>query len=433
MTANMIAHSILELDAARDLSRTNFHVEKVRRDSVSDWGLSAGALQHKSKGFFSAVGIRPVSQPHADRVLLYQPQAAITGLLYSFYQGNQYFLIQARAEPGCVDEVQFGPTIQSTPANYMRLHGGAGSPYADAFVAYDPRITIVSDTTQSDLGERYLMKSKRLILAEYRGDLFAQPGFIWASASAVRQAIARSAFLNIDLRGLLALSDWSGRSGFDTLTPSCAAVAESLSRPVRAARLGALYANARPRVTRYTNIPLDCLNNWTLDEWGLREVTRRQGFAIEFYTVHAALREVNRWSQPLVNSDGRGFCGLALRQGKEGIEVLVQIVRETGLAAGWGVGPTIQCYPGEAQGTENLMFPRIGHPLVSTVDSDEGGRFFKDESAYEIFLMDTQDNELEEGFYWLNLAELKLLLHTSNICTIQLRGIASQLLTLKDT
>ncbi len=429
----MIANSLADLEAVRDVSRQNFHVEKVERASVADWGLSDGALQHSSKGFFSAVGVRSRDDAPADRVLLYQPQAAITGLLYSFHRGRQYFLIQARAEPGCVDEVQFGPTIQSTPANYMRLHGGSGSPYADAFIAYDPCVTLVSDTTQSDLGERYLMKSKRLIVAEYKGEMVAHPGFVWASASAIRQAIARSTFLNIDLRGLLALADWTGREGLASLTPASSAAAFSLSRPVRADKLGALFANLRPRIAGYDTVPLENLRNWCLDEWRLSEVEPRQGFAVEFFKVNAALREVSSWTEPLVNSDGQGHCALALRRSGEGVEVLVQIVRETGLAAGWGVGPTIQRYPGEAPGAAQAVVDRSGAPLVSTIESDEGGRFFKDESVYEIFLADGVGDLPSSDFHWINLAELKRLLNTSNVCTIQLRGLASQLLALEDS
>lgn len=423
----MIANTLADLEALRDLTRKNFKVERVGMDSASDWGLHDGALQHASRGFFAVVGVRSRTEPRAEQVLLYQPQAAITGLLHSVHEGQRHFLIQARAEPGCVDEVQFGPTIQSTPANFMRMHGGAGSPYADEFITYDPRVTITGDTTQSDLGQRYLMKSKRLILAEYHGPMEAKPGFVWASAEAIRDAIACNFFLNNDLRGLLSLSDWSAQPGRAGLEPASASVMRSLSRPVRPDRLGRLHADLGTATAAYDTVALDRLANWRVDGTGLHEVEPTQGFSVEFYKVQAALREVGSWSQPLVNSHGEGYCGLALRHNDEGVEVLVQVAHEAGLASGSGVAPTFLHYPGARRGA----VPQ-GRTLIGTVESDEGGRFFRDVSRYEIFTAPDADLPSGQGFHWLNLAELKLLLRTSNVCTIQMRGLASQLVALRD-
>lgn len=428
----MIAETLSDLKAIRDQSRKGFRVEKVRLGSVRDWGFHEGALQHASSGFFSVVGVKHLASKIAEQVLLYQPQAAITGLLHSTHQGRQYFLIQARAEPGCIDEVQFGPTIQSTPANYMRVHGGASSPYADVFIKFDPRVTIQHDSTQSDLGQRYLMKSKRLILAEYKGDLTAKPGFVWASASAIRDAIACSTFLNIDLRGLLSLSNWDLQNKHQRLGPTSAAVVKSLSRQVRPDRLGQVYAELNAKTIPYETIPLARLRNWRLDEWGLHEIKHELGFSVGFYQVHATLREVDCWSQPLVNSLGEGYCGLAVRRNEEGVEVLVQVIHEAGLATGAGLGPTYMHYPGACPLEGGTMDRPHRDTLISTVESDEGGRFFRDASHYEIFSAPPSTLPAGKGFHWLNLAELKSLLRTSNICTIQLRGLASQLIALSD-
>lgn len=256
-----LARDIEELNSARHLSRQNFNVEKIRFAELHGWSFSNGALQHASKGFFSVIGVSAGDGPDTKRLILYQPQSAVTGLLYTYIDGEQFFLIQARAEPGCVDEVQFGPTIQSTPANYMRLHGGASSPYADAFIAFDPRIKLVSDTTQSDLGERYLMKSKRLIVAEYRGPLETKPGFVWASASAVRAALAESTFINIDLRGLFSLSPWSADGNRASLGPDSPIARKSLERPIRDNVIGTLFARTKRRKSGLDIVAVEHLPN----------------------------------------------------------------------------------------------------------------------------------------------------------------------------
>lgn len=421
---NLTARTVQELDVVRERARRGFRVEKVRRDDVPEWRFIDGALQHKSKGFFSALGLAADGPQDRDRVMLFQPQSAVTGLLHARLGDELYFLIQARAEPGCLDEVQFGPTIQSTLANYMALHGGSSSPYADMFIAFDPQVSFIADTTQSDLGERYWMKCKRQIVAEYRGVLAARPGFVWASASAIREALRRSTYINIDLRSLFALTPWSADGDPALLSPASLLVQRSLQPPIRSDIIGAILARHPSRKSPMRTKPLEQLDNWTIDEWGLHEIERNQGFAIEFYRVHAALREVPSWGQPLINSATRGYCGLACRESAaEGIELQVRVVRETGLALGFGLAPTWLDYPGT-----RVTSKKRGQALAATLESDEGGRFYRDESSYEIVLSDGETGDPD--CFWINVAELKALLNISNLCTIQLRGVASHLLSM---
>jgi dTDP-4-dehydro-6-deoxy-alpha-D-glucopyranose 2,3-dehydratase len=421
----VIAWTVEQLEAVRESCRQDFRVEKVRRDEVPEWDFVDGALQHRSRGFFSVVGVASgASDP--GRLMLYQPQAALTGLLYSHIQGEACFLVQARGEPGNVGEVQFGPTLQSTPANYLRLHGGASSPYADMFTGFDPHLSIVGDTTQADLGCRYLMKSKRQIVAEYRGELIPKPGFVWASASAIREALTLDTYINIDLRTLLALTPWGAGDASEWLVPESRLVRRSLRRPVRPDVLGAVFASGRRRVEGVDIVPIESLENWRVDEWSLYEIEPRQRFAIEFYRVQAQLREVPAWSQPLLNSHGQGYCGLACRESAEGLEVQIRVVHEPGLALGWGLAPTVMSYPGEATGIEDCHQYGAGPVSVSAVQSDEGGRFFRDDGVYELFW--SERDVASEHLFWVNLSELKTLLNTSNVCTIQLRGLAPHLL-----
>ena len=195
MPADKVANSIEDLRAVLDGCRVGFDLHRVPADATDQWSVSNGALQHRSGGFFSAVG---VDDGAAQNLLLYQPQAAVTGILSSVVDGERWFLLQARAEPGCLGEAQFGPTVQSTPANFMRLHGGKPTPYVDAFIAHDPDISLLDDTTQLDLGERYAFKTKRSILLETAKPESPQPAFFWARPQALYAALRTGAFLNID-------------------------------------------------------------------------------------------------------------------------------------------------------------------------------------------------------------------------------------------
>lgn len=149
-----IAATCADLRGLVDSVRRGFVVERVPKARALDWALRGGALQHRSGGFFSVNGVEAGGREH---VLLYQPQGAITGVLTTMIEGERAFLLQARAEPGCLNEVQFGPTVQSTPANYMRLHGGVATAYVEDFISYQRDVDVIDDTTQLDLGERLLL------------------------------------------------------------------------------------------------------------------------------------------------------------------------------------------------------------------------------------------------------------------------------------
>ena len=65
---------------------------------------------------------------------------------------------------------------------------------------------------------------------------------------------------------------------------------------------------------------------------------------------------------------------------------------------------------------------------LETKESDEGGRFFRDASRYGLVRVDDGVAPSDDDGLWLRISELKHFLSMSNICTIQLRGLASLLL-----
>jgi oxidase EvaA len=418
-----VARTVTDLKQALNDCRVGFEVTRVPAAAATQWSVIDGALQHQSRGFFSAGGVRLGGGE--ERVLLYQPQGAVTGLLTARIGGETCYLLQARAEPGCLGEAQFGPTVQSTPANFMRMHGGATTPYIDTFIAHEAGLRVIDDTTQLDLGERYFCKSKRSILVQTAAPPAPQPAFVWASAEAIRAAVLESAFLNIDLRSILSIAAWED-SG-DGLTPRSLEVHDSLRAPLRSEALGAVMAelrNATRDDARF--VPLAALENWRATEWGWSEREARQGFAIDFFEVTAPLREKATWVQPLVNSAGDGHAVLVCRKRGGVLEFLVSMARETGLATSAALAPSFVSYPGANAPTPDWL--ARCRPWSATIESDEGGRFYRDASRYEIVRADDWNDAAPDAGFWLTLAEIKLLLRTSNMCTIQLRGLVSQLL-----
>lgn len=424
-----VAQTADDLQRTLDHCRAGFSVHQVPASAARDWSIVDGVLQHSSGGFFSIVG---VSDPTGEALVLYQPQAAVTGVLSVRVAGERRFLLQARAEPGCLGEAQFGPTLQSTPANYLRAHGGATTPYAQSFIGFEPGIAVVDDTTQLDLGERYLAKSKRSILLEAMEASDPHPGFVWATRAAVAESVLRGAFFNLDLRSVLSVARWSVDPGDGELTPRSETVRRSLAAAPRLDVLGSVVARLHgepPRVQRF--IALSELDNWRQTAMGWSEVEPRQGFGVEFYEVTAAGRELPTWVQPLVNSSTPGQVVLACRERAGLVEFYVRPVAERGFATAAALAPSFVRYPGEPGAAPAWLQSPLAGVWSETIEGDEGGRFFRDASAYQIVRTDAAPDLAGRDGFWLRLSELKAMLRTSNACTIQLRGVVSHLLAVE--
>lgn len=418
-----IAASLQAMKDFLDESRQGFVVEPITLAQMPSWKIVDGALSHVSGGFFSVVGIEfdPLDEARRkEAVYLYQPQSAINGLLSCRIDGRQHFLLQARAEPGNLGQAQYGPTLQSTPANYLRAHGGRATPYIGLFTTYQPGLRIIHDSLQLDLGQRYLFKSKRVIVAECPVDMPVEDGFIWVPAEVVNAAVALPTFLNTDLRALFGICAWDDPVGGD-LAPLSREVAASLCRAPRAEVLAEVMTALPGKIAAYRFRDLARLEHWRISEDGICERGDTQGFDVGYFHVEARRREVASWQQPLIASRSRGHARLVCRIADGALEVLVAAGEEPGLQTGKALLPSNLRYPG---GSASSPWPG-GKVLLQTTESDEGGRFHCDASTYEIVL--APPGYRGEGI-WLRISELKRLLACSNFCTIQLRVLASLLL-----
>lgn len=405
-------------------ARAGFVLNRISLGDMPSWGFRDGALSHASGGFFSIVGLETPGPEPEQAVFLYQPQSAITGVLTTIMAGERHFLLQVRAEPGTPDAAQYGPTIQCTPANYLRAHGGKPTPYIEHFTTYRPGIRILHDSMQLDFGERYLYKYKRLLIAECGPEVPVHPSFLWVPASLAQRLTGEDTLCNTDLRSLLAVAAWDN-GGPGDLRPESRAVRDSLAAPVRPAALALVMAalDGSLRICRFKD--LRELEHWEVTESGIRERGDAQGFDVEYYYVEAPGREVASWTQPLINSRTSGQAVLFCRLDHGQFQVLVRSGAERGLSTGKALLPSRLVYPG-GQAWDAAELP--GAALCGILVSDEGGRFFRDTSTYELRLLAPGEAVAEADGVWLSVSELKRLLQHSNLCSIQLRGLASLLL-----
>ncbi len=385
-------------------------IKEIEFSEQSDWLYNKGALSHKSKGFFEIVGL--LDSEKKEHLMMYQPQSALTGLVLCVKNETCYVLIQARIEPGNIGVIQYGPSIQSTPANYMALHGGKQTSVFELFNSYSNTVIPLSTSMQLDIGTRYFQKSKwhNYVLVD---DLFeTENHLIWASLEALQDCLGKSNFLNIDLRSLIAVFDWDKL--FANNLPQ---------KPSESFIIENLWKHKSTWKYAHKFVPIEDLGCWKINSQGIRAISKND-IGVKFYKTTCDTREVRSWSQPLITVESKGLTILLLRKIGEELQCLLSIKKEIGIDGGYSITTSYSINP--EMPFEEITFEN-SETLVEYNQSDEGGRFYKNEILNRVVLIQNEI-ALKDNQYWVSMSGLKNILQMSNIASIQLRGISSVLL-----
>jgi len=399
------------------VTRSDFKLRKIKLAEQSNWSIKNGVLSHFSTGFFHVAGIRSrISRE--EHLMLFQPQSALTGL--SIYRDGRdvYVLLQARVEPGLVNVGQYGPTIQSTAANYTRMHGGKETTYAELFRSFSPLANPLGNNKQFDLGKRYFQKNKVLSYVELDKQVETKENMIWAPLTVVAEVQQYDNFLNPDLRSLLACFDWDLYINDDDSSQGDGAAAGDDAFALPANRLGN---------NEWELVPVNQLSGWEFQEYGVADVSD-SGIWVDMFHVSCKNREVQEWSQPLLSCANEGLAVMLVRVVNGRYEFLVSIESEFGISGQQTVLPTYVIYPGDSHRNMRQMCAS-GTLMAEMKQSEEGGRFYLNESVYQMILV-TPDFEIESHQRWVSAERLKSILKTSCQASIQLRCMGSLVLDL---
>ncbi len=392
------------------LNRNKFNLTPVTFESQSDWTLTDGAVSHKSGGFFHIVGIQN-ELTKETKTILYQPQSAVTGLLINIHHNKIWICLQARAEPGNTGIVQFGPSIQSTAANYMKLHGGKDTDFLPYFLNFKSDSRLLNFTMQTDLGELYYQKSKTHNYVEVYNKLESTQNTCWVELNSLFTLLQQDYFINTDLRSLLAMYDW------DHFLSK-----ELLETPINEELLTYFFRQKATYKNKHKIIPLDKLLKWQINGANLIDLST-QRVAASLFRVKAATREISNWTQPLLTIQGKGLCLLYRRCINGQVEFLISVIEESGIDNGVILSPSVMLYPGE--NTDGVT--KLGEVYRTFEHSEEGGRFLHYESIFEVRNVEP-DMPHDEHQFWVSALELKNLFKHSNMVCIQLRVITSSIL-----
>jgi oxidase EvaA len=178
-------------------------------------------------------------------------------------------------------------------------------------------------------------------------------------------------------------------------------------------------------------MPLNMVKDWSVSP---DEISRRDGkyFKVIGVNVTISNREVVSWQQPMIQPAQLGICAFVCKKINGVIHFIVQAKLECGNRDIIELAPTVQCLTGDYDAADSEPVPFLAYVLASTkenilfdaLQSEEGGRFYREQNRNVIVLADdTFPNQLPEQYIWMTLNQLTFFNRFNNYLNIQVRSL----------
>ena len=433
-------------------SSVKVRVEKVDLGILRQWSIDSntGYLSHYTGRFFSIVGIRVRTnwgQVHQwDQPIINQAEVGYLGFIAKKFENTLHLLVQAKIEPGNANIVQLSPTLQATKSNYTQAHRGARPRYLEYFNG-EIATKVLVDQLQSEQGARFLRKRNRNIVSQVREteDVPITDDFRWLTIGQLKRLMARDSVVNMDSRTVLSClgfgyySDESLRALY-ALAPRTTKGQWAIDTALNGERahhdfstilswISGLKAAYDLEVLR---IPLHAVKDWEIGDQIIQR-TDKKYFSVIGVKTEIANREVTSWDQPMIEPAQEGLVAFLVKPINGVLHFLVQAKLEPGNFDVIELAPTVQCLTGNYRiGQNEYSVPYIHEVLEAPKDqilfdsmqSEEGGRFFREENRSmivmvdELFPIDTYPN-----FCWMTLNQMYRFVEFNNYLNISARSL----------
>lgn len=418
---------------------TKIKIEPTEMNEDTFWFYDNGSIQNRNKSFFSITGMNYITSNCQiyETPIIIQNEIGFLGIICKVIDGDLYFLMQAKIEPGNINGVQISPTIQATKSNFTCAHGGKVPLYFEWFNHAVDKAKVIYDQIQSEQGSRFYGKRNRNIIILVDEDIEVYNNFKWMSLGQIKELLKYDNLVNMDTRTVLSglftvfndaenhdISKYFGDKAFSN---SIFAKAEIL--PVmRKLNNFKMFSDTKQEL-----IPLNKLQNWKYEK-GKITCSQPADFRVEYFDIEIEGREVKKWQQPLFCAEHKALFVLITRVKNNVREFLIQICPEVGCFDKVELGPSIMLADGEHLPDNDVLSVFKHHldnesgVIADVMLSEEGGRFYHEENRNVI--LDIQENELEnldEEYIWVTYATLNELVKYNNILNIQLRNLMSLL------
>jgi len=432
----------------------NTRVNKIPLDKLRSWSIdpSTGSVVHDSGKFFSIEGIHVETNwnglMHWDQPIINQPEIGFLGILAQKRNGVLHFLMQGKIEPGNVNVVQISPTLQATKSNYTQVHKGRRPLFLEYFNG-EKQVRVLLDQLQSEQGARFLRKRNRNIIVELaESEPIETPGnFIWITLGQLKQLIRQDNLVNMDTRTVISGIPFGS---FNTNTLAFFLALSNNSRIKNSLLNSALnnevYLNSFEEIiswitglkSRYdlkvTPKPLNSMVDWSFDGHSINHKDGKY-FSVIGVNVEIGNREVVSWDQPMIQPSQEGLIAFIVKEIHGVYHFLVQAKLECGNFDVIELAPTVQCLTGNYRTglneysvtfIDDVLQARPENIWYSTLQSEEGGRFFKEQNLNTIIeVHDDFPIDVPEKYCWMTLNQLNKFIVFNNYLNIAARSLIS--------
>jgi len=428
-------------------------VKRVPLNSMDKWYFDEEQnLKHETGQFFSIEGVSVRTNkefmPEWSQPIIIQPEIGLLGILCQKQSGILRFLMQAKIEPGNINNIQLSPTLQATRSNFTRVHDGAYPSFLEYFL--NPgKCQVIVDQLQSEQGSRFLKKRNRNMIVEVAPsqEVPIPDNFCWLTLRQIKELIIYDNIVNMDARTVLSCLQvrQMGRSpsrylrseGYITEFAQVELI-DSLFEFEKASNtieeiiswLSCLKMNAVLDVNR---CGIRALPDWTVNE---NEISHNEGKFFEIIGVCANIgtREVHAWCQPLIRQIEQGIIGFIVKKINNVAHFLVQAKLEVGNFDLLEMAPTVQCITGsytepqyEVPYLEFFTREEKGKILYDSLQSEEGGRFFHEQNRYVVIEVedDAFPEEINQNYIWMTLGQIKVFIKFNNYFNVEARSLVA--------
>lgn len=419
-------------------------VKEITFSEMKQWffDMETGNYKHISGGFFSIDGIQIEtnygSVPVWIQPIINQPELGILGIIAKEFNGKLYFLMQAKIEPGNINAVQLSPTLQATRSNYTQKHKGKKPLYLEYFL--NAHKVVLFDQLQSEQGARFLRKRNRNIIIKVDSEIPIHENYRWITLGQIKALLKYDNVVNMDTRTILSgiryykinlvhnfISSVSDQFKMDMLYSEI-----STNTYISMDSFIAWFTELKSLFyLSVSKIRLNEISEWRLTDSKIHHIENKF-FEVIPVKVQIENREAVSWDQPMVRPSQQGICAFIIKKINGIYHFLVQAKVECGNFDVVEIAPTVQCITGSYKSGNVLFLKDVLDALenpnqvkFNTVQSEEGGRFFRESNRNIIVEVDEFSLEVPMNFNWLSMGQLKNLIRFNNYVNIQARSLLS--------
>lgn len=180
-------------------------------------------------------------------------------------------------------------------------------------------------------------------------------------------------------------------------------------------------------------VPFSELGEWQFTPDGRFAHRSGRFFSIDGIEVSTDWGPVRNWDQPIINQPEIGFLGILAREFGGVLHFLMQAKMEPGNIDAVQISPTLQATKSNYTRVHGGASPpyldyflnaKDEQVLVDQLQSEQGARFLAKRNR-NIIIEVSDEVTLQEGFCWMTLGQIKVLLREPNVINMDTRTVIS--------